>query len=523
MSETLYNGIVLPDEWPPRTVEYESTDELPVPYLDAPPDVIPVDVGRQLFVDDFLIARSTLRRTFHTARLHPASPVLVPETEQELDGGHCPGAGPFNDGVWFDPEDGLFKMWYMSGWLTGIAHATSTDGISWQRPKLDVIPGTNQVLNPPRGWRRDGGLVWRDPQAGPAARYRMFLFFRRPDGEGGRLYTAPDGIHWKQAATTSPCGDNTTFFYNPFRNRFVFSIRQGWPNRGRAYHEHPDFVRAGQWTPGAQVWWARADRRDKPDPLVGDTPQLYDLNAVAYESIMLGAFNILYGPQNHVGMRTGEPKIIDMQLGFSRDGFHFSRPHRHAFIPCSRKEGTWNRAYIHTAGGLCLVRGDELWFYYTAFSGKSQKLKPGEGGNDDHRPDYPMYAGASTGLAVLRRDGFASMDAPGNGGSLETRPVTFTGNHLFVNADLGEGELRAEVLAADGSVIAPFSRSACVPVTGNTTKARVTWRDANSLAQLSGRPVRFRFLLTSGRFYAFWVSAAENGDSNGHLPSEGPA
>ncbi|MHC5165783.1 MAG: fibronectin type III domain-containing protein, partial [Planctomycetota bacterium] len=49
--ETLYNGIVLPQAWPPEygPVQYEP---MPVPYLDDPPEVVLIDVGRQLFVDD---------------------------------------------------------------------------------------------------------------------------------------------------------------------------------------------------------------------------------------------------------------------------------------------------------------------------------------------------------------------------------------------------------------------------------------------------------------------------------------
>ncbi len=57
--EVLYNGIVLPREWPPRLVDFPtSVDKEPVipPYLVSPPAVIPIDVGRQLLVDDFLIA-----------------------------------------------------------------------------------------------------------------------------------------------------------------------------------------------------------------------------------------------------------------------------------------------------------------------------------------------------------------------------------------------------------------------------------------------------------------------------------
>ena len=57
-----------------------------------------------------------------------------------------PVAAPFGDGVWFDPKDELFKMWYHAGWFDGVGYATSKDGIHWERPSLDVTPGTNRVL-----------------------------------------------------------------------------------------------------------------------------------------------------------------------------------------------------------------------------------------------------------------------------------------------------------------------------------------------------------------------------------------
>ncbi len=56
--QILRNGIRLPSPWPPRRAY--SLDPMPVPYLGRPPAVIPIDVGRQLFVDDFLIARTNL-------------------------------------------------------------------------------------------------------------------------------------------------------------------------------------------------------------------------------------------------------------------------------------------------------------------------------------------------------------------------------------------------------------------------------------------------------------------------------
>ena len=87
--EVLPNGIELPAAWPPnytgvtydvarRDAAFRFLSPMPVPYLDRPPAVIPIDLGRQLFLDDFLIENTNLRRTWHRARLHPGSPVLKP-------------------------------------------------------------------------------------------------------------------------------------------------------------------------------------------------------------------------------------------------------------------------------------------------------------------------------------------------------------------------------------------------------------------------------------------------------------
>lgn len=520
--EKLYNGIDLPAEWPPRDGVDRSREPIAVPCLSAPPAVIPIDLGRQLFVDDFLIERATLTRTYHSAVIHGASPVFSPETELEMNRGRCPMAAPFNDGVWFDPADEQFKMWYHAGWFDGTALAVSRDGLNWQRPAFDVIAGTNAVIAPQPGHLRDGALVWLDHEVDPSERFKMFLYVRRPDGESAHVHTSADGIHWTEQGRASKCGDNSSFFYNPFRKRFVFSIRESWKGlgRARAYHEHPEFVSAAQWASGDQVDWSRTDKLDLPEERIGDEPQLYDLNAVAYESIMLGAFAVFYGPQNPVCARTGEPKIIDLQLGYSRDGFHWHRPERTAFIPSSRVQGAWDYGYIHASGGLCLVVGDELWFYFAAFSGESPKLKPGETGSFEQ--DNAMYAGASTGLATLRRDGFASMDAANEQGELVTRPVTFSGKHLFTNVDASVGELRVEILDREGEVIEPFSADRCNPVELDSTKTRVTWYGEGDLARIAGTPVRLRFQLRSGRLYSFWVSASQSGESRGFVAAGGP-
>ena len=79
------------------------------------------------------------------------------------------------------------------------------------------------------------------------------------------------------------------------------------------------------------------------------------------------------------------------------------------------------------------------------------------------------------------------------------------------------GDLRAEILDADGKTIAPFSLGNCVPVKIDSTRQRLAWNGSADFAALAGKPVRFRFRLTNGQLYAFWVSPATGGASNGYV------
>ena len=196
MSETLYNGIVLPDPWPPQA-EKVTREPMSPPYLASPPAVIPVDVGRQLFVDNFLIEKTDLKRTFHLAGLHPKNPILKPDKPWETATPRDPTAMVFSDGVWFDPQDKLFKMWYMGGYLKTTCLATSTDGIHWEKPALDVQPGTNVVLPEPPATLRDSNTVWLDLDAkDPKQRFKLVSFDMVDtvvDGKKTRKYWLPVG------------------------------------------------------------------------------------------------------------------------------------------------------------------------------------------------------------------------------------------------------------------------------------------------------------------------------------------
>ncbi|MFT5469166.1 MAG: hypothetical protein ACI8UO_004281 [Verrucomicrobiales bacterium] len=510
-AETLPNGIELPDSWPPyrEAKEVVSGEPMPVPYLTNPPAIIPIDLGRQLLVDDFLIEESSLTRTFHRPEYHPANPVFRPEAEWEKTEGRM-FAAPYSDGVWYDPEEGVFKMWYRAA-NGSTCLALSSDGLSWTRPELEAFPGTNALFKS----NRDTVSVWLNPNAKDPAR-RFVAFEARWIKPAHRLHLrfSPDGREWTDdLAISGPSWDRSSVFWNPFRRLWVASVRghdRTKPDpvhRSRNYHEgktpesvlawteHTDEVSQGVDAPGGLQPWVAADRLDPrhPDPRFRDyEPQLYNLDVFSYESLLVGLFTIWQGPDNATCKELGIHKRNEVLAGFTRDGFHWDRPDRTPFLPVSEDPKAWNSGNVQSVCGGCVIVGDFLYFYCS--------------GRTMHPSDI-----TSTGLATLRRDGFASLDSESKGGTMTTRPLKFSGKRLFVNLAAAGGELRVEALDQSGQVIEPFTLKNCIPLSGDATAMAVQWNGVNDLTQLSGQPVRFRFSLKNGSLYSFWVSPAAAG------------
>ena len=247
-NETLYNGINLPQTWPPRNVVESSREPIPVPYLSHPPQVIPIDLGRQLFVDDFLIAETSLTRAFGK-----------PESTRKA---RCLAPKPMRRWIpvtarWPRPSTtapGTTRRTTCSNY--GICPAGST-APPWPPAPMAFMAtpatrrhsGTNLVWPNNVGSDRDGCLVWLDSDTpDPAQRYKMFQFYRHykpkpgqppiPPGtwptqmakeamvSEGWAQVSPDGIHWSDPVITTQVGDNTSFFYNPFRRKWCMSIRR---------------------------------------------------------------------------------------------------------------------------------------------------------------------------------------------------------------------------------------------------------------------------------------------------------
>lgn len=518
--ELLYNGIRLSAPWPPK-IEWESDEPIPVPYLLNPPEVIKINVGRQLFVDDFLIESvDGLTKEFHYPEKLNVNPVLKPETSLETGGPHKnPVAAPKSGGLWWNPEKGIFELWYEAGWLNTLAYATSSNGVTWNRPPLGISPPSNQVLA--TGIAPDSVTVVKDYHT-TDQNQRFKLFLRSPGcPRVARGFVSGDGKNFTEVVSGGLCGDRSTMFYNPFRSKWIFSLR--WANartgRARYYWESADFIKGMQWMPDDPVPWARTDKLDPPDDGIGNRPQLYNLDAVAYESIMLGFFQIHHGPENEVVAAQGLPKITGLNFAYSRDGFHWSRPDRNLAIE-SEQDEAWDRGYVQSLGNICVVRGDELWFYYIGFAGDENR-KMGAPGVESSN-ESGLYANGSMGVAVLRRDGFVSLNAGSSPGILTTRPIVFSGKHLFVNADASGGSLVAEIVGLDGTPIPPFTFDNCVPIQTDGTIMPVQWKGEPDLSRLSNVPVKVRFKSDNCKLFAFWVSIDETGRSDGFVAGGGP-
>lgn len=499
----LYNGIVLPSQWPLRRSHTADIRKGVDPELMwEQPEVIRATVGRQLFVDNFLVKSTTLSRIFHYPEV-AENPVMIPDKSWETSvNGKSKFAAPFSDGVWFDEVDSKFKMWYM-GASDATCYAESTDGVNWVKPELDVAPGTNIVR---KGSTRDSSSIWID-KSGNGDRYRMFEVCGGAGKWVYKYFTSTDGIHWRdQLADSQRVADRSTVFYSPFRDVWVWSMRHNvrvnasdpYTVRARDYMEHRnaatgnkaaiahlDHFWFGPW-PNEQKWSKNTNN--------DGAPGIYNHDAMPYESVMLGFFSVWQGPENDVCNQQGIVKRNQIMVGYSRDGgYSYSRIDMNPFIPIDENPASYRSGNLQSAIGSPIIVGDKLYFYFSARRMENQ------------------VETTTTGLATLRRDGFASMSGTG---TLTTRKLVMDGSTLWINARIG-GSLKVELLDASDTPISGFtttlkSQNACA------IKVFSGIEDA-----IKNKAVSLRFTAENCDIYSFWASD-NTGKSQGYTAGGGP-
>lgn len=476
---------------------------------------------RQLFLDDRDVEfMEGLTRTMHTPVKRGAVIRPTPPEETSIQTRSAPA---------WDPEAKVYKLWLLTsrtGGTSGTSYVESVDGLHWTKPVLrqKAVNGSleNNLVtpDPAREWPANAieNAVYDPHDPDSARRFKGFAhcYDREP-------MVSPDGIRWTLLDVPKlKSSDESNLSYDPVTRTFIATLKQAGPH-GRAHYisTSRDFE---TWTEPVLAFHA-----DDEDQVIGrkniaarfadPTLQQPTLNIPETYNVDVYNASVSRYEGHYIAMpsyyhQTGkvppdwpgfdDPRIPpEMREGYRQSGiwsgFHDVRlmssrdlkawtpqGDRKPFIGSSRLgSGAYDLACV-LPPSFPIVRGNELWFYYTG--GMNYGLTLDKGVEAD------AFAVC---LAVLRRDGFVSLDAGESEGVLVTRPFVLPSGALFANVSAHGGSLRAEVIGADGVVLAESE-----PITGDQSEARVAWRGAG-LDGTVGRTVRLRFTLLRGVFYAY--------------------
>jgi len=111
----------------------------------------------------------------------------------------------------------------------------------------------------------------------------------------------------------------------------------------------------------------------------------------------------------------------------------------------------------------------------------------------------------------IRKDGFVSVHADLFGGELITRPLTFTGEDLYINFSTSAyGSIRVEVQEPGGRPFEGFTLADCIDSVGDELERKVHWKNSKRPGALAGKPVRLRFAMKEADLYAIRFASSPN-------------
>jgi hypothetical protein len=435
-------------------------------------------------------SRGTASLRFHQFQKYSGNPVLRADKVWE-------GSMSYVYGTILPQEDGKgLRMWYHA-YVEDKAifpakhryttlYATSSDGFHWNKPELGLYSfhgstANNLVLqrsdNP--GASHSPNVMHTPGDPDPNRRYKMVTYVYY-DGYYGS--TSPDGIHWTdlpQRQILEDPGDVGNFIWDARRSAYIgypkiFDEIRGFRRRCVGFSETRDFA---HW-PKSRLILAPDEEDDRGYLTPDGRTEFYGLSAFPYQTMYLG-FLWIYRLEN------GDERIWP-ELVYSADGVKWARvPAPRAPVLPLGVDGTWDDGMIFTPNHP-LIRDGRVQLYYGAFDG----------------PHNARGRDGAIGLASMRRDGFASLDA----GAAETAVTTavFQGasGSLMVNADAQGGELRAELLDAAGKPLAGYTKDEAEAFQGSKIDQILRWKTKESLPT---EPFRIRFWLRRAALYSFFA------------------
>ncbi len=379
-----------------------------------------------------------------------------------------------------------------------MGYAESQDGFHWTLPNLGLVnyngSTDNNICRIART-NAEGIAVIHDPQdPAPDRRYKAFYWEHgsgnRPDQgitdisvNGMSVSFSADGKKWSNhphnpvIALGSDTGQQA--IYDPTLKKYVVFGRFGAGGRKIARAESDDFV---HWSSPRLVLQA--------DPNDGPRTQIYGMGITLYEGQYIGLPWMFH---------EGNSWKIDAQLATSRDGIHWTRVAQGTpFLPNGSAE-SWDAGIIFTASQPLQVAGDQVFIFYSASRHDHNYTQRPTAGTPEW-DEYWENIKCSTGVATLRRDGFISLDAPKNPGTVVTKTFQWpTDQELYVNVDASSGSLQVEVVDDKGQPVHDSQSSQTI--TGDQLRAKIKWPNAPTALPAK---IRLKFTILDASLYSFW-------------------
>lgn len=431
------------------------------------------------------------------ARLDNARLVLHPPELREVavvhdrpwEGNTCCYHIIFKDGP-------LYRMYYRgANWNKKATHpevtcyAESDDGIVWRKPELGLVEfdgstANNIVWN---GFGSHNFTPFRD--ANPACPADQKYKALGGNEKGLIAFVSPDGLRWRKlrpepVITKGKFDSQNLAFWDTVRRCYA-DYHRDFANgvRGIMTCTSSDFV---TWT---EPQWLVFEEGTPAEHLYTNAIQPYPRVPDVYVGF----------PKRYLPGRTtpydtsGAGGLSDGVFMTSRDGLHFKR-WAEAFLRPGLQHERWINRNNMVAWGMVetpsTLPGTPLeWSLYST-------------------ENYYATTPARLRRMTVRLDGFVSVNAGMNGGSVITKPLTFTAGasetRLLVNLSTSAaGQLRCEVRGEGGHPVPGFALGDCLPLYGDGIELPITWKAGSDLTALAGRTVSLVFELKDADLFAY--------------------
>ena len=234
--------------------------------------------------------------------------------------------------------------------------------------------------------------------------------------------------------------------------------------------------------------------------------QIYTLPVWIYEGIYFGLVSVYEYPADITEgtatdqMTRHERNVMNYYLATSRDGDDWDLEWVYAgrpFVPHG-PNGAFDNDMIMPASTI-VTHDDKHWIYY---GGANERHSTAE-----TEPPLQFESVRAIGLATLQLDRFVALYTGDEPGVVVTKPFVAKGSGLELNVDAHNGDLRCEVLDAEGMPISGYAGDSGFHGVGvDELRLAMQWGEGTDLQLLQGKRVRLKFRLRKAKLYAFRIT-----------------